>query len=516
LGAIRGVGRVYLICLQLERLFVNLSLQVIDRSLCKIFLLPSSFFLLIDNFEDKLMVFAARSLNFDFDLIQKYDNPVPRYTSYPPATQFSNDLSETEYRWAIAESNERQTPLSLYFHIPFCQTACYFCGCNVIVTNNKNMPETYLEYLHRDIDRKASLIDCDRPVLQLHWGGGTPNYLNLHQTEKLWEKITQHFKFDSNAEISIEVNPRFLTQEYIFFIKSLGFNRISFGIQDFNEEVQHAVNRVQPEAMLFQAMEWIKTAGFESVNVDLIYGLPYQTLHSFQKTIDKTIELDPDRIAVFNFAYVPWMKPVQKNINASTLPNTHDKLEILQMTVDRLSNRGGYLFIGMDHFAKPEDELSIAQRDRTLKRNFQGYTTKPDTELFSFGVTSIGMLQDMYVQNHRGLKDYYQAIDRGVLPINLGVKLHRDDIIRRDIIMQIMSNFMLEKAEIEAKYHLNFDGYFDRELAVLKLLENDGLVRVTPDWIEVTSIGRLLVRNIAVVFDTYATSRCNEKLSKAI
>lgn len=470
----------------------------------------------VDTLEEKSMVFSAQSLDFDFDLIQKYDNPVPRYTSYPPATQFRDDLSETEYRWAIAASNERQTPLSLYFHIPFCQTACYFCGCNVIVTNNKNMPETYLEYLLRDIDHKARLIDRDRPVLQLHWGGGTPNYLNLQQTEKIWEKINQHFKFDDNAEISIEVNPRFLTREYVFFLKSLGFNRISFGIQDFNPEVQQAINRVQPEAMLFQAMDWIKTAGFESVNVDLIYGLPYQTLHTFKETIEKTIELDPDRIAVFNFAYVPWMKPVQKKINVNVLPNTHEKLEILQMTIDQLINKGGYLFIGMDHFAKPEDELSIAQRDRTLKRNFQGYTTKPDTELFSFGVTSISMLQDIYVQNHKGLKDYYQAIDQGLLPINLGVKLNHDDIIRRDIIMQIMSNFILYKSDIEEKYHINFDRYFALELGTMKPLENDGLIRLTPDWIEVTPIGRLLVRNIAVKFDTYAASRCNERLSKAI
>lgn len=463
------------------------------------------------------MVISAQpeSLTFDFQLIEKYDSPAPRYTSYPPATEFTENFTEQDYRQAIIASNQRQTPLSLYFHLPFCQTACYFCGCNVIVTNNKNLSETYLEYLHRDIEQSSQLIDCNRPVLQLHWGGGTPNYLSLKQVEALWTKINQHFRLDSQAEISIEVNPRYIDREYIFFLKDLGFNRISFGIQDFHPQVQEAINRVQPEALLFNVMDWIKTAGFESVNVDLIYGLPYQTIETFRDTVQKTIKLDPDRIAVFNFAYVPWMKPVQKNIPINELPSTHDKLEILRNTIDQLTHQG-YVFIGMDHFAKPGDELAIAQRNRQLKRNFQGYTTQPDTELFGFGVTSISMLQDTYAQNHKGLKDYYKAIEAQSLPITKGVKLNQDDILRRDVIMRIMSNFILEKAQIEEKYQINFDQYFASELIALQPLEQDGLVQLTPDWIEVTSIGRLLVRNIAVLFDPYTATRRNDRLSKAI
>jgi oxygen-independent coproporphyrinogen III oxidase len=461
------------------------------------------------------MKFAVQDVKFDLDLIQKYDQPAPRYTSYPPATEFHDNLSEDDYKLAIANSNEKQKPLSLYFHVPFCQTACYFCGCNVIVSNSKSAAETYLGYLKRDIEKSCELIDTNRQVEQLHWGGGTPNYLNLDQVEFLWSNINNHFKFTENAEISIEVNPRYIDRNYIFLLKSLGFNRISFGIQDFDPQVQEAINRVQPEELLFNVMEWIRDAGFESVNVDLIYGLPYQTLASFRETIRKTIKLNPDRIAVFNFAYIPWIKPVQKNIPESALPSTHEKLEIWHMAIDELT-QNGYLFIGMDHFAKPEDELAIAQRNHELKRNFQGYTTQPESELFAFGLTSISMLEDTYFQNHKRLKEYYHAIDNHILPISKGVKLHQEDILRRDVIMQIMSNFYLNKAAIEQKYHIDFDRYFYAELAALQPLERDGLVQLYNDRIEVTPLGRLLVRNIAVIFDAYTGTRGENRLSKTI
>lgn len=448
------------------------------------------------------------------DLIKKYNKNAPRYTSYPPATEF-HDYGHAQWLQSIARSNARKTPVSLYFHLPFCQSACYFCGCNVIVTNNKNLATTYLEYLDREIHQTSQLIDRSRPVTQLHWGGGTPNYLNLAQVENLWEQINKYYHFADDAEISIEINPRYIDRNYILLLKSLGFNRISFGIQDFNPQVQEAINRVQPEALLFQVMEWIREAGFTSVNVDLIYGLPYQTLATFQETIEKTIKLDPDRIAVFNFAYVPGVKAVQKRIDPNHLPSPAEKLEISQMSIHKLTE-SGYVFIGMDHFAKPNDELAIAQKEYKLKRNFQGYTTQPDTELFGFGLTSISMLHDAYGQNHKGLKDYYQAVDSGILPITKGIDLTQDDVIRRDVIMQIMSNFRLDFASIEQKYEIDFASYFASELISILPLENDGLIELTKGCLEVTPLGRLLVRNIAVIFDTHILKAGNRILSKAI
>ncbi|WP_016951164.1 oxygen-independent coproporphyrinogen III oxidase [Anabaena sp. PCC 7108] len=460
------------------------------------------------------MVFLLPGVRFDLDLIKKYDTRAPRYTSYPPATELSEAFTATDFQAAITASNQRQTPLSLYFHIPFCQSTCYFCGCNTVISNNKNIAKPYLEHLVQEIQNTTALIDTNRKVLQVHWGGGTPNYLELDQVEFLWNKINRYFNIDSQAEVSIEINPRYVTREYIHFLKDIGFNRISFGIQDFNPEVQVAVNRIQPEAMLFDAMGWIKEAKFDSVNVDLIYGLPYQNLQTFRETIQKTISLDPDRIVVFNFAYVPWMKPVQKRIPQDALPAAQEKLDMLKMTIEELTGNK-YLFIGMDHFAKTNDELAIAQSNGTLKRNFQGYTTHAETELFGFGSTSISMLEDAYAQNHKGLKDYYKAVSAGIIPTTKGVKLSHDDIIRRDVIMSIMSHFQLHKSGIEAKYHISFDQYFSLELEELKPLEADGLVNLLADEIQITDIGRLLVRNIAVIFDTHTRTK-ETKFSRAI
>ena len=448
------------------------------------------------------------------DIIKKYDTPTPRYTSYPPATELTEEFTDSDFQRCITASNLRKSPLSLYFHIPFCENPCYYCGCNVVFSRNKDIAKLYLEYLVKEIENTSRLIDSKREVLQVHWGGGTPNYLSLSQVEFLWEKITKHFTISSNAEISLEINPCYIDKEYIFFLRDLGFNRISFGIQDFNLQVQTAVNRIQPEKILFDVMGWIKAAGFKSVNVDLIYGLPYQNLNSFRKTIKKTIELDPDRIAVFNFAYVPWIKPLQKKIPVEALPKPQEKLDIFQMTIEELTDNN-YIFIGMDHFAKPHDELAIAQRNLGLKRTFQGYTTHPETELFGFGVTSVSLLEDTYAQNYKKLKDYYQAVENGVLPVYRGFQLNQDDIIRRDAIVNIMSNFQLYKQDIEDKYHINFDRYFFRELQAMQNLEVDGLVNLSAKHIKVTDLGRLLVRNIAVIFDTYITKK-EQKFSRAI
>lgn len=465
------------------------------------------------------MSFSLPTVQFDANLLRKYDQAVPRYTSYPPATELKPDFEEVDFRAAIAVGNYKQTPLSLYCHIPFCETACYFCGCNTVITQRKQVAEPYLDYTERHIQQMAELIDDKRLVHQMHWGGGTPNYLSVEQIERLWTTINQHFCFAPNAEISIEVNPRSLNRNYLLFLKDLGFNRISFGIQDFNPKVQEAVNRVQPEAMLFNVMDWIIEAGFESVNVDLIYGLPFQTLDTFRDTIYKTLKLDPDRIAVFNFAYVPWLKPVQRMIPQEALPKGPEKLDILQMAIEELS-QNNYQFIGMDHFAKPNDELAIAQREGKLHRNFQGYTTKPESDLIGFGITSISMLHDVYVQNHKRLKDFYQAIDRKVLPIERGVSLSQDDVIRRTVIMELMCQFQLSKDDFEEKYHLSFDQdfdeYFAKERWELKQLEADGLIRLSHNHIEVTPAGRLLIRNIAAVFDSYLEQKTSSNFSKAI
>ncbi|MBP0001147.1 MAG: oxygen-independent coproporphyrinogen III oxidase [Cyanobacteria bacterium SID2] len=464
------------------------------------------------------MQVLTQTVRFDSDLIVKHDRPTPRYTSYPPATELHENFKESDFIAAIERGNQKKTPLSLYFHIPFCESACYFCGCNVIITGLKDrVVNPYLEYLFKNIEQTAALIDGDRVVNQMHWGGGTPNYLSPEHVEMLWNKIHEHFTFAEDAEISIEVNPRYVDRNYIQRLRKLGFNRISFGIQDFDPKVQEAINRIQPEALLFEVMDWIREANFESVNVDLIYGLPYQNLETFSKTIEKTICLNPDRIAVFNFAFVPWMKPIQKNLPQEALPQAAEKLDIFHMTIDKLTE-SGYVFIGMDHFAKPDDELAIAQREGKLHRNFQGYTTQPDSELFGFGVTSISMLHDVYVQNHKRLKDFYKAIDKKHQPIEKGVELtEADNIMRREIIMELMCHFRLDKREIEKKYGIDdFDRYFAAEENELKDLENDGLVENTIDRIEVTPAGRLLVRNIAFAFDAYTKERQHQRFSKAI
>jgi oxygen-independent coproporphyrinogen-3 oxidase len=462
------------------------------------------------------MEFLTQEVKFDMNMIKKYDKPAPRYTSYPPATEFSYGIDKKEYVRKIIQSNERRTPLSLYFHIPFCENACHFCGCNVIITRRKEVVKPYLQHLYKEMDLYQTLIDTkNRNVVQLHWGGGTPNYLSDEETVELFNEIKKRFVIDEKAEVSIEIDPRHIDKDRVFLLKEIGFNRVSFGIQDFNPKVQEAVNRIQPEDMIFNLMEWLREAGFESVNIDLIYGLPYQTLESFSETIEKTIKLNPDRIAVFNFAYVPWLKRLQRNIDEKTLPPPEEKLKILQMTIEKLT-KSGYLFIGMDHFAKPNDELAIAQRERTLHRNFQGYTTKAQAELFGFGSTSISMLYDGYVQNYKILRDYYETVDSGNLPIERGVYLNQDDIVRRDVIMKLMCHFRLVKSEVESKHNIDFDTYFETELNQLQDMEKDGLLKLYPDRIDITPIGRLLIRNIASTFDIYLLNKKERRFSKAI
>ena len=326
---------------------------------------------------------------FDRRLIERYDKAGPRYTSYPPATEFTEDITYKDYEKKLLESNERKTPLSLYFHIPFCESACWFCGCNVIISHRKDVSRSYLEYMYKEMDMLSPLIDKRRKVIQLHWGGGTPNFLNNEEIIELMEEIKKRFDIDPDGEISIEIDPRYLSEGQLETIREVGFNRISMGVQDFDEDVQRAINRIQPEDLMKRVMKDLRDLGFSSINIDLIYGLPYQTYEKFERTIEKTIELSPDRVAVFNFAYVPWLKPLQRKLDPSTLPPPEEKLKILEMTVEKFQD-AGYVFIGMDHFAKPDDELSIAQKKGELWRNFQGYTTKKGVELIGIGATSIG------------------------------------------------------------------------------------------------------------------------------
>ena len=462
---------------------------------------------------------TIKTVEFNTELLKKYARALPRYTSYPPATELTETFDLQSFTNAIKVGNQSQTPLSLYCHIPFCETPCYFCGCNTLITQKKEVAEPYLDYVFRNIDQVAGLVDSQRKVNQLHWGGGTPNYLNLEQVEKLWTKMSDTFPFEENAEVSIEINPKYVDKNYLLFLRNLGFNRISFGIQDFNPEVQTAINRVQTETMLFNVMDWIREAGFESVNVDLVYGLPYQTLETFRETIDKTVKLNPDRIAVFSFAYVPWLKPVQKRLPETALPNSEEKLRILRMSIEELTAQG-YVFIGMDHFAKPDDELAIAQQKGELHRNFQGYTTKPESDLLSFGMTGISMLHDVFTQNQKRIKDYYRDIDANQFPIAKGVKLHAEDHLRQAIIIELMCQFHLSPKRLEEKYDIKlnakFSDYFASEFSELKQLAKDGLVEIQGEEIEVTPTGRLLIRNIASVFDTYLKQRQKKAFSQSI
>lgn len=452
---------------------------------------------------------------FSAELIRKYDKPGPRYTSYPPATEFHEGVKEEEYKKKLLESNERGRDLSLYFHIPFCESACWFCGCNVIISHRKDVSRRYLDYLFREMDMLKTYIDPSRKVVQLHWGGGTPNFLTNQEIRELFSKIRDTFNMDPSAEISVEIDPRYLLEGQLETLRKLGFNRVSMGLQDLDPQVQEAINRVQPESLMKDVMRKLRDLGFESINIDLIYGLPYQTPEKFKTTIEKTIALDPDRVAVFNFAYVPWIKPLQRKIDPSTLPPPEDKLYILEMTVDMFQS-AGYVFIGMDHFAKPNDELAVAQREGTLWRNFQGYTTKKGVDLIGVGATSIGMLYDGYFQNYKTIRDYYMAIDAGKLPIMRGYLLTYEDIIRREVIMDLMCNFQCSFKKVEDMFGISFEEHFGKELEELKAMESDGLLEVKDRKILVKPEGRLLIRNIAMVFDEHIRNKKELRFSRTI
>lgn len=436
---------------------------------------------------------------WDQATLDKYNLSGPRYTSYPTALEFHEAFTISDFDMACTQYPER--PLSLYVHIPFCHTLCYYCGCNKVITRHTFKADEYLDVLEHEIRQRAPLLD-DRKVTQLHFGGGTPTFLTHEQMTRLMSLLRQEFFFADNAEISIEIDPRGCESTLLDDLSSLGFNRISIGVQDFDPEVQARVNRSQNEALIVDLVTKAQRLGFSSTNLDLIYGLPKQTRDSFSQTIDKVIALRPERLSVFNYAHMPERFAAQRKIDPKELPSGEEKMAILQMTIQRLT-QAGYQYIGMDHFALPDDELAVAQRQGQLHRNFQGYTTQGHCDLIGFGVSAISMVGDSYAQNHKVLRDYYQQVNEQRHALAAGLQLERDDFIRRDVIKSLMCHFTLDTQEIERRFALDFTRYFAEDLRLLQPLLDDGLVVWQGKNLVVSAKGRLLIRNVCMCFDRY-------------
>jgi oxygen-independent coproporphyrinogen-3 oxidase len=451
------------------------------------------------------------------DLLTKYDTAGPRYTSYPTAVQFTDTFDPGHYHRAAADSGAASADLSLYFHIPFCDTVCFYCGCNKIATKNRAHARPYLDRLKRELVLQAECFESTRPVSQLHWGGGTPTFLSHDEMTELMAATAESFRLapDAEAEYSIEIDPREASAETIGVLRELGFNRLSFGVQDFDLRVQQAVNRVQPLEMTQTVMSAARAEGFKSISVDLIYGLPHQSVESFSRTLDTIIGLAPERLSVFGYAHMPAIFKMQRCMDETMLPSAAVRLAILERVIEKLTE-AGYVYIGMDHFALPHDELAIAQRAGTLHRNFQGYSTQADCDLIGLGVSSIGKVGDVYAQNSKDMAGYAAAIDRGELAIVRGVQLTADDRLRRDIITEIMCRFSLRFDAVEAVHGIRFSTAFASEIERLKPLEADGLVKVCHDGIEVLPAGRMLVRNVAMVFDRYLAGNPAQRFSRTI
>jgi len=456
-------------------------------------------------------------LLFDADLIRRYDQSGPRYTSYPTAVQFTETFGAPQYREVAQASNRAGSPLSLYFHLPFCDTVCFYCACNKIVTKNRARAQPYLDRVHREISLQAALFDRTRPVDQLHWGGGTPTFLSADQMRALMDTTREHFRLhdDDRGEYSIEVDPREADAGTIRLLRELGFNRLSLGVQDFDPAVQQAVNRIQSEAETFAVLDAARSSGFRSVSFDLIYGLPRQSVTSFAATLEKVIAAAPDRLSVFNYAHLPELFKTQRQIDEAALPSPAEKLAILKFTIERLI-AAGYVYIGMDHFAKPDDELAVAQRDGTLYRNFQGYSTHADCDLVAMGITSIGKVGNSYSQNLKTLDAYATAVDAGTLPVFRGILLSDDDRLRRDVITRLICHFRLDFRAVEASHAIAFRDYFAPELEALAGMQADGLLTVDEGGITVQPAGKLLIRNICMVFDRYLRSQPTQRFSKVI
>ncbi|MDO5045463.1 oxygen-independent coproporphyrinogen III oxidase [Campylobacter sp.] len=436
----------------------------------------------------------------DFDAYVKYSRPGPRYTSYPTAPEFSDKFGYDDYIREL-KNRDKSRPLSLYLHLPFCRSACYFCGCNVVYTSKEEKKERYIDYIQKELEILSRHLDTSAEVLQMHFGGGTPTFFDDKQLDRIICAIKAKFKnYSKEAEISCEIDPRFLSQAQLDVLVGHGFNRISYGVQDFDDIVQKEIHRIQPYEITKKAIDMARAMGIKSINMDLIYGLPHQSLDSFKRTLDMTLTLDPDRLAVFNYAHVPWLKKTMRKFDEATLPSPKTKLEILKYTAEFFI-KNGYKMIGMDHFAKPDDELFTALANGTLHRNFQGYTTKGGADLIGIGLTSIGECKRHYAQNFKDMPEYEAAIDRGVLPYMKGIYLSDDDLLRKAVIMSLMSNFALDIKAIEAEFGVKFFEYFKDDLKELENLSE--FVQITPEKISVNETGTLIIRNIAMCFDAY-------------
>lgn len=449
----------------------------------------------------------AEAQLWDQSLIEKYNYSGPRYTSYPTALEFNENFSQQDF--ILSANRFADRPLSLYVHIPFCHKLCYFCGCNKLVTRQTQKVTQYLDILEREIASRSQLFK-DRTVTQMHWGGGTPTFLTHDEITRLITSLKKHFHFDTHAELSIEIDPREITPQTIDHLAKLGFNRLSMGIQDFNHEIQYLINREQDEQLIRSLILQARKNHFHSISLDLIYGLPKQTVESFTETLNKVIDISPDRLSVFNYAHLPSRFAAQRKIKDHDLPNAHAKLQILQTSIQKLT-QAGYRFIGMDHFAKPTDELAIAQQQNKLHRNFQGYTTQGEADLLGLGVSAISMLGDSYAQNQKDLKLYQQQVELSGNGLWKGFSLNEDDKIRRDVIKQLICHFYLDKQGIEQQYQIRFDHYFNEDLTLLDPLVKDGLVTITDDAIIVNPKGHLLIRNICMCFDSYMRQQARQQ-----
>lgn len=451
-------------------------------------------------------------ISWDESLIMRHDLAGPRYTSYPTAPQFSDEFGPSDLQSAINRSNQAQRPLSLYMHIPFCDTICYYCGCNKIVTANKKRAQPYLDSLHKEMEMLAKSVAPGRKVKQLHWGGGTPTYISHEQMRALMSHTKALFEFSENGEYSIELHPGTTDAETISLLKEVGFNRLSMGVQDFDPQVQTAVNRFNSVSEVKSLVDRARMEQFDSISMDLIYGLPFQSCKTLKETLDKVIQLGPDRLSLFNYAHLPHLFKSQKQMDASALPAAEEKLAMLHLAIDTLCSNG-YQYIGMDHFAKPDDELCKAQYDGSLQRNFQGYATYGGCDMFAFGVSSISAIDNIFVQNHKDIPSYSKAIESGHLPISKGLELSQDDILRQHIINRLICQFELDFATIADQFNIDFEDYFSKALNDLKPLYDDGLLsELSTSGLKVSAAGRLLIRRVCMVFDAYLPAAQNSSL----
>lgn len=461
----------------------------------------------------------TQKITFDRALIEKYDRPGPRYTSYPTAPQFHQAFAMDDYSAAAKASNAAESPksLSVYIHIPFCKSLCYYCACNKIITHKTERAVEYLEYLKREIAMQGALFDKSRKLTQLHLGGGTPTYLTNEQLEELMDTLRTSFNLDESDshEFSLEVDPRTISPVQIHELRALGFNRLSFGVQDFDEAVQAAVNRLQSEEQTRELVEAARDAGFKSISVDLIYGLPLQTVQSFDVTLSKIIDMRPDRIAAYSYAHLPHLVRAQKLIRPQDMPPPERKLELLELTIARLTD-AGYVYIGMDHFALPDDELALARESGTLQRNFQGYSTHADCDLIGIGVSSIAKVHNTYSQSVKELSQYYARIDADLLPIQRGYSLTEDDQLRREVILDLMCQERIDFAKFEQRYGIDFKSYFADALAQLAEPVADGLVVIDEDAVVLQPEGKLMLRNVAMAFDAYLGGEQKGRFSRTV